>query len=647
MSEEFYDLPGQQERASQLRRLLIQNHLKDISPEGRPIGKKWLIGGGEPDLGGRSEWFYLCQGLWNESDSYGALTEAIDPYFTPLEGFGTFEPCFCMLELTRNKTALTANQVKKFEDYAQRYMHLYMHPDSDLIGVNDNTPLLMIAGLILGGEYFGRDEWKKEGRERLLRTKRLLARRGFLSEYNSLTYTPLSIYGLAIIVNFARCEECRALALELEIELWKHVAAMYQPSVCQTAGPYARAYPQDKLAHSYQMRTLLYILLGDKCGVSPINTIFAGDPDENYYWQISAAHIGSMLYHCPKAIAEGMLKKPYPYLVRGTAEFSASADSHMLTPPLGDGYASEENLLRSDFEKLDEQDSTEEYSAGVLSLYSYQDEDYSIGTATHEWHNGAQTDSFTVLYSKKGTAHSQEEVGTVFANYGVNGSDCLGNDMGRKIAMQHERTAMVLYRPKWCGEEVSEAGLHIVFGNGALVNKMQVGERRLEGEALQAEGTHYTGRELTPVFVHMGHLYLMLIPLVAEKDREKASLELKNDGGNLLVTIYNDKGSKTRYHKKGFCLLTNGFVCELRKQEEYKSFEDFIEKMQDFRICEQIRRNIHTRYAVEREIRYEGEGAALECCISMLTDGVKYMTVNDELFEEVKFFAGGVTADEN
>jgi len=639
---EIYDVEGQKKRSSQIRQLLIANHLCDIDADGRPNGKRWLTGGNLPDKGGITEWFYFCQGLWNEDENYGNLTEKMLKYYAPLDHFTTFEPFFCILELVRNKQALSVGLVKKFEGYAKKYLEWYMKSQEDFIGVNDNTPCLMVAGLVLGGEYFGEQRWIEEAESRLLRLQSMLERRGFLSEYNSLTYTPLSLYGLSAISNYAKHKECIRLSLACEARIWEAIAALYQPSVSQTAGPYARAYPVDKLAQSYNMRTLLYVVLGDECGVTPINTIFAGDKDENFYWHISAAHIGSMLYHCPKELGESMLVKDFPYVVQGTAEGSASADSFLL--PL-DGYVYQENVqCRNVFEELNEQDEIFEYGAGVINLYTYFDETYSMGTATRDWHNGVQTDNFTLLYADRKKAVNQSQVGTLFANYVVNASNLMRDDLGRKMAFQSERTAMVLYRPKWQGEKVLEAGLNLIFGNSSLLKNVSIGDAVLSREKLDEEGILYRGTQLIPVFVHTAGLYIMLIPLVAQKDCEDALIEFANMGENAKLTIYNYKGDgKERiYHKKGFCCLTNGFVCEVRRENEYGSFDEFIKIMKEFSITDEIRTNIHTRYALEREICYKGSDKTLACCVSPLTDGVKYMTVDGRQISEEKFIVTGV-----
>lgn len=638
--QEFYDIPGQIERAREINRRIIELHRKDIDENYRPIGKKWLIGGGNPNKGGGEEWFYLCQAFWNYDDSYGELTDKIRPYFELLTGFGPFTPFFATLALVRNKRALTPALVADFEEYVLKYMDVNMSDESDFIGVNDNTPAMIAAGLILAGEYFGRPEWVAMGKKRVRTLQALLNRRGFLSEYNSLTYTPLTIYGMAAIVNYAKDEEAVVLALEQEKRIWHRTLALTHLATCQNAGPYARAYLQDKLAMTHHIRCLLYALLGDKCKVNPINTIFApgydfpGNYDDgNYYWQIINAFVANMVYHCPKAYVQELFTRQYPYIVRGTAETSSSADSHLIKP-LSGFIGSKENVLRDPFEELAQQDECYEYSAGVIDIYSYIDKDFSLGTATRDWHNGVQSDGFTLLYAASEQATCQEQIGTVFANYTLNGSNPLSGDLGRKIAFQHRTSAMVLYHPKSMANPVTEAALKLVFGNNRMLRKVIVGEQPLD---ICKDGLLHHTQQLEPVFVEAANLYMMFVPLMAQEDRKDAFLELSNQNGNMVVGIYNYRGEPKAYARKGLCLLSNGFVCEVRKTTEYESLEDFAAAMGNFKVTETRRSNIHTRYAVERDCCYHNSGLELSCSYSVLTDGIKYMTINGKCLPQVDF----------
>ena len=123
-------------------------------------------GGGDPQKGGNEEWFYLCQAFWNYDDSYGELTDRIRPWFSPLKGYGPFTPFFAALALVRNQSALTPALIAYFEDFVLRTMPINME-EGDFIAVNDNTPSMIAAGLILAGEYFGKPEWIAKGKDRI------------------------------------------------------------------------------------------------------------------------------------------------------------------------------------------------------------------------------------------------------------------------------------------------------------------------------------------------------------------------------------------------------------------------------------------------------------------------------------------------
>ena len=636
---DFYDISGQIARARQINKLVIDLHRKDIDDDFHPIGQKWLIGGGDPQKGGNEEWFYLCQAFWNYDDSYGELTDRIRPWFSPLKGYGPFTPFFAALALVRNQSALTPALIAYFEDFVLRTMPINME-EGDFIAVNDNTPSMIAAGLILAGEYFGKPEWIAKGKERIGQLRDMLARRGFLSEYNSLTYIPLSLYGMAAIVNYVKDEEAVQMALAQEIRIWKTTLAFYHHSTCQNAGPYARAYNRDKLAKTYQLRCLMYALLGDKCGVSPINTIFADtltakDYDDNYYWHICNAFVANMVYHCPKTMVEEFFARSYPYIVRGTAETSASSDAHLL-PPLPGFISNEANLQRDPFRELKAQADCYEYPAGVIDIYSYIHKRFSMGTATRDWHNGVQSDGFTVLYADRDHATDQKQIGTVFANYTLNGSSPLDGDLGRKVAFQHNTTAMVLYHPKYMVKELEEACLNIVFGNRGLIDRVLIDGTPVPVPDIDGE-TFFESRALKPVFVETAGLYMMFLPLIAPEDQPEASMELRTHNGCVSIRLYNYRGPARPWQRKEACMLTNGFVCELRPAGEFESLEAFAHAFSSFTLTQNRRANIHTRYAFERECFYRSAENELRCCYSPATDGIKYMSINGKSLPQVDF----------
>jgi len=96
---------------------------------------------------------------------------------------------------------------------------------------NVNHPLAGYCTLILGGELT-RQPWAVEiGLRRLAEFRRVIGdrraksrRQAEMSEYNSLTYTALDLWFLALIAEHAVNEEARGLAFFLEQRLWVDVA---------------------------------------------------------------------------------------------------------------------------------------------------------------------------------------------------------------------------------------------------------------------------------------------------------------------------------------------------------------------------------------------------------------------------------------
>ena len=90
-----------------------------------------------------------------------------------------------------------------------------------------------------------------------------------------------------------------------------------------------------------------------------------------------------------------------------------------------------------------------EYPAGNGRISTYMTEDYALGVASHEFHNGIQTDAFHLLYRRRIPALQQRDIGTVYARYLVNEKQpshqmVILEDDGRKLGIQHKNTAMML-----------------------------------------------------------------------------------------------------------------------------------------------------------------------------------------------------------
>ncbi len=68
-----------------------------------------------------------------------------------------------------------------------------------------------------------------------------------MSEYNSPTYTALTLWFLALIAEHSTTEAARRLALFLEERLWVDVAMHFHAPSQQFAGPHSRSYQDDSV----------------------------------------------------------------------------------------------------------------------------------------------------------------------------------------------------------------------------------------------------------------------------------------------------------------------------------------------------------------------------------------------------------------
>lgn len=628
---ERYDEIGQKNRAKQINDLVLQYHLKDVNPDGTLSGEKWK-------RCGLKELFWFCEAAWNTSAEYASLTEKMLLQHPEFERFHTFVPFMCMVNLLKNGSRLTPKLTQRFEEYVRAMMPVNLRHDWDFVGVNDNTPAMIMTCCILAGEHFSEPEWKRTGLARLEAFSQMLERRGFTSEFNSPTYTPITIYALAMLAELARDEEVKKLALSCETRMWEQVIPLYQSEACNLAGPYSRAYEEDRRCRTYNIRYLFYALLGDACAITPLNTVFRGQKQTDFYFQLANVWIANGMYHCPKALAETVFRRNYPYVVRGTAEVSVSADTY-LVPCLGGNDMTIENLTRTDYGNLFEQNDLFEYPAATVNLYTWMDRDYSMGTCSRPFHNGSQTDSFMVLYSKNGGASSEEEIGTVFATYVINQEIDFRNDAGRKVALQNENSAMVLYRPCPCSKEVETAKLQIVCDNLSTgINSAWCEGTVISKQELMQPGFCKTLDGLNPICVETESVYLFFLPMIAERDRPDAVIELKHIENTLCLNFYNYKGKARKFANKELCLKTNGFVCEVRKKSAYKNLCEFAEDM--IGGCERsdlMRTNLHARYAFTRESGYRNRDTGFQVCYSPLSEGFRYCMVNGREPYPVKF----------
>ncbi|MDB6126420.1 MAG: hypothetical protein JWM35_316, partial [Verrucomicrobia bacterium] len=145
-------------------------------------------------------------------------------------------------------------------------------------GYNDNMPAKATLGLILGGECLGDAAAVEHGLWNLHQLRRLLARRGVISEHCSPTYTPLTLTNLAEIAAHSRTPEARTLAGAGADRIWAELLAHYHSPTKTLVGPFSRAYMTDSVGHLSAAHMLLWLVFGPDVAADPIPELLRQPP---------------------------------------------------------------------------------------------------------------------------------------------------------------------------------------------------------------------------------------------------------------------------------------------------------------------------------------------------------------------------------
>lgn len=112
----------------------------------------------------------------------------------------------------------------------------------DVSPVYSNIVAQDIANSILGGQLLGAPEYTQRGAAKLRRWLNLIDRSGIPHEYNSPTYSFVSIQALHKVVSFSEMAEARLLATLVIARIGLSVALRIHPLTGRLAPPHCRAY---------------------------------------------------------------------------------------------------------------------------------------------------------------------------------------------------------------------------------------------------------------------------------------------------------------------------------------------------------------------------------------------------------------------
>lgn len=636
--QHFYDLPGQKERIAKLYGAYLDKNYyeghadcirSELESDSRQYDKMMRC------------YLLLQSGEETAIEMGNRYMRALAPY-----SFCQFSPVTMFEMLFSCKTALNKENIVFLEEYLIRELPNHGLPEFDFVGVNDNFPLLATYMMVAGGMYFSEKRYMQIGSKRLHQLADLLSRRGSISEFNSPHYYLMEITPLALIAEMVDDAEIKALALQCEYRLWTELLGRSMPWASALAGPFSRAYTPN-FNGSTDVTRLLYILLGEKSAVYPNSFSGNGKKIETPFLN----HIPYSVYHCPSALVEIYLNRKYPYTYTSTYEVNASTDGLPHGKRKGFYFGAKDAKIRDPYQEED----LYEYPAAEGIATTYMQENYTLGTATREWHNGLQCYSFVAVYKKDREIMNERQLGYVFSKYIINDklpwqpneyevfelkeSGFNSWDMGRKICLQDKNTSLVLYKPKAYGaKKVRSMRTCLFFPHNICspVEEIWLGTSRVSQGA---------GESLQPcsVYISDGQVYMAIHPLhITDYGRECAVKVETSTNGYTVVSFYNYQGEEKNFAARGFLLTQNGFVFEIYDKNDFACFEDFRIAAGKYKLEDYLQTNTHVRQTYQRIVNFEKEGVSLSCEYAPVSEGVRYMQINHRLLSADKLKITGL-----
>ena len=481
--------------------------------------------------------------------------------------------------------------------------------DFSFHGANDNMPAMSTVGLVLGGEALDDGAALDHGVWKLRRFRRMLSRNAWCSEYNSGTYSGLTLSCMAKLASESHTPEVRELALAIEQRLWAEMLLHWHPGTFCQAGPHSRAYAVDAANHMHNQQALLWMAFGpDATRRDLVKTCFAHDGVEvvhfGGYHPSNIVEYVEMLdteLHVPEHLGRLIAERRYPARLQGSVE-------QMSTPNHAGG-------------------------CGRCHTTTYMEESFSLGTVDSAFCGGEQTDSLYATFRRKANVASFRDAGVLFVRYLVNdaphglpdeqarffdtGKPAFGEAFvkshGNLLTLQKDGTAMLLAQPHWRDDQpLHELGQTdgitslklslLVPAHYGRSRAVMVGDERVTDFHLRTD-------RLQPISIDTGDVYIHIDPLVPTACERDCAVELVRENAYEAVHLVNYRGPARAFTPAELASMLNGCVVTLRARAEFASVEAFHASM--------CRVRIHDYWAHMRYVVFQRDDIELEMVTSI------------------------------
>ncbi|HEY3415374.1 MAG TPA: hypothetical protein VGM23_00700 [Armatimonadota bacterium] len=475
-------------------------------------------------------------------------------------------------------------------------------PDFVFRGCNDNMPAHSTCGILLAGQTLGDDAAVEHARWNLRQLRQLLARNAWMSEFNSSTYSALTLTAMAEIASAAEDEEIRELALGIEHRLWAEVLLHYHPGTKHQAGPMSRAYCVDYAGHNHSLQLLLWLAFGEEAtGRDPLDSYF--HPDERevvHFCGCRAQNIAEFTnfvtpdLHIPKELAGLITERQYPAVLRGRAESNHSFEG-----------------------------------GAQIQTETYMDEAFSLGTCNRPMCGGEQTASLYLTYRRTPEVHSFRDATTAFFRYrtddtpmGIQEPSVDGGFTGERFlanqawcyTSQRANTAVLLCTPNLRDApiEVSVLKLNLLFpAHFGQITASIIGDGPVR------EGAVGESADVAPVSIEAGEVFIHVQPLLPTNLPRRTAVRFSRQEAYEVLEMVNYEGEPHVFTRLELSRVLNGMVVTVDAKCRYSSLEAFHREKSAARVVDYL-------FVGMRYFEFQRADVWFRLCVS--TDTIGMMT---------------------
>lgn len=488
--------------------------------------------------------------------------------------------------------------------------------DYNFHGANDNMPMMSTAGLILGGEAADIPSAVEHGVWKLHQLRRHLSRCAWMSEYNSSTYSPITLSCVAKIAEYSHNQETRELARMIEKRIWAELLIHYHPATFMQAGPHCRAYAIDNAGHNHSLQALFWLVFGPEAtGRDILKSYF--DPD------------GIEVIHFSGNYA------------RSIAEYTDMFDSEFHVPDHLDTLTGK---CRYPSRTVGRTEMMSAYSGSAASVHTttFMEEDFSLGTSTLPLCEGSQTNQFYATYKRIPKPQSFRDTASVFCKYfteeiaiGVHEKSVDGNfsgevyqpSQGRVYAMQHDHVALFTATPRFGAEPIKSSSLKLCLLFPAHYGRIT---SSVIGNGQVTKGAAGESAQALPVSIEAGEVYIHIQPLLPTCLPRTAALRFSCSNSYEVLELINYEGEEREFSPAELSRILNGFVFTIVAKNTCESLTDFHARMSDCMVVDYL-------FAGRRFIEFRRNDVDFDLTQSVETFGVSTEAINGRPLERPWF----------